>query len=93
METALKTKWWFLVSGNEEYLKKLQEKWPAVRVQTGWSLESVFCFEGEPSQQAGESNTSNPQLQPRNDTLTMESNGNQSSDTNTSETRENHDDL
>lgn len=92
--SARKTKWWFLVSGNEEYLKKLQEKWPAVRVQTGWSLEPVFCFEeGVSTQQAGESNTSNPILQPRNETIMLESSCNQPSDTDTAETTENHDDL
>ena len=68
------------MSGNEEYFKKLQEKWPTVRVQTGWSLEPVFCFEGVPPQQAGELNTSNPILQPRNDTTMMESSCNQPSD-------------
>ena len=40
-----KTKWWFVISGNEESLQQLQEKWSAVKSQTGWTLEPVFIYD------------------------------------------------
>ena len=38
------SKWWFVVSGDEEVLKQLDEQWPSVSLQTKWSIEPVFCF-------------------------------------------------
>ena len=38
------SKWWFILNGREELLEKLDEKWSAVKMQTNWSLEPVFCF-------------------------------------------------
>ena len=41
------SKWWFVVSGDEEVLKQLDEQWPSVSLQTKWSIEPVFCFKNE----------------------------------------------
>jgi len=38
-----KTRWWFVVHGPEEILALLDEQWPAVKIQTAWSLESCFA--------------------------------------------------
>ena len=38
------SRWWFVVSGEEEFLKQLEEKWSTVKVQTSWNLEPVLCF-------------------------------------------------
>ena len=38
------TRWWFVVRGNEEILKLLEEKWNPDSMQAKWKLEPVFCF-------------------------------------------------
>lgn len=38
------SRWWFVVSANEELLKQLEGKWSSVKLQTNWSLEPVLCF-------------------------------------------------
>ena len=38
------TKWWFVLRGEEQLLEQLQEKWPAVSVQTSWKLEPVLSY-------------------------------------------------
>ena len=38
------SRWWFVVSANEELLKQLEGKWPTVKLQTNWGLEPVLCF-------------------------------------------------
>jgi len=34
-----KIRWWHIVSGNENDLESLDDKWEGVRIQTGWKLE------------------------------------------------------
>jgi len=41
------SKWWFVVSGDEEVLKQLDKQWPSVSLQTKWSIEPIFCFNNE----------------------------------------------
>lgn len=43
--SARVSKWWFILNGREELLKKLDEKWSTVKLQTNWTLEPVFCFD------------------------------------------------
>lgn len=38
------SRWWFVVSANEELLKQLEGKWSSVKLQTNWGLEPVLCF-------------------------------------------------
>ena len=73
-----KTKWWFVISGNEESLQQLQEKWSAVKSQTGWTLEPVFIYDEahqppQTMQQANELSTPISQ-QARNGHDAMEAN-------------------
>lgn len=44
-DTVRVSKWWFVVSGDEDFLQQLQKEWPSVKLQTNWSLEPVFCFD------------------------------------------------
>lgn len=52
--SARASRWWFVVSGDEDLLKQLEEKWTTVKLQTNWSLEPVLCFNEsrEPAQEA-----------------------------------------
>ena len=42
--SACVSKWWFILNGSEELLKKLDENWSTVKLQTNWTLEPVFYF-------------------------------------------------
>jgi len=37
-----KIQWWHIVSGNENDLESLDDKWEGVRIQTGWKLERCY---------------------------------------------------
>ena len=59
-EGSGKTRWWFLLKSDENVLKKLDDEWETIRLQTKWKLE--FCSaprsELDPSQNYAE-NTNN----------------------------------
>ena len=38
------SKWWFVVSGEENTLELLERKWSAVNYQTNWTLEPVLSY-------------------------------------------------
>ena len=37
-------RWWFLIKGDESTLKKLEDEWEAVELQTPWKLEMCTKF-------------------------------------------------
>jgi len=37
-----KIRWWHIVSGNENDLESLDDKWEGFRIQTGWKLEHCY---------------------------------------------------
>ena len=39
-----KTKWWYVVHADEDFLTELNTKWDQVKVQTSWKLEPCFMF-------------------------------------------------
>lgn len=42
------SKWWFVISGEENLLQQLQEEWPSIINSEGkWSLEPLLCFESD----------------------------------------------
>ena len=45
------SKWWFVISGEENLLEKLQGEWSTVNNQTEgkWSLEPLLCYDPEPT--------------------------------------------
>ena len=56
------SKWWFIISGQEADLKLLSECWNVVKLQTNWSLESVYSYaEPVPANQPLSINTANNQ--------------------------------
>ena len=34
-----KDKWWFIIKGDEEVMRSLENKWEPVKLQAGWQLE------------------------------------------------------
>jgi len=37
-------KWWFVITGDEKLLEKLDHQWNLVAVQTAWQLQPLQCF-------------------------------------------------
>ena len=58
-------KWWFMVRGDEELIKQLEEKWDIVAMQTAWKLEPAFMYvEREYQVQNRDTVTQSDKLQP-----------------------------
>jgi len=61
-----KTKWWFIVSGDEAELQQLQQEWEPVATQTAWELQPPFFYPYETTPQLPQpaltQTPSNPQM-------------------------------
>ena len=40
-----KIRWWHMLTGNEDELVSLENKWEAVKIQTGWKIEPCYVHE------------------------------------------------
>ena len=47
------SKWWFVIRGEESMLKKLEDEWPSVFLQTAWKLMDLFTYSEFSSQPEG----------------------------------------
>ena len=61
-----KTRWWFILKGDENTLKKLENEWARIRMQTNWKLEHCTAPNNQPvanndNPAAGESNSHGPE--------------------------------
>ena len=55
-EGSGKTRWWFLLKSDENVLKKLDDEWESIRLQTKWKLECCSAPRSELDPCAGSTN-------------------------------------
>ena len=39
-------RWWYVVRGEKPDVERLEQKWEAIAIHTGWKLQAVFRFDG-----------------------------------------------
>ena len=73
------SKWWFVVSGEESLLLRLQEEWPVIHQQTNlkgkWSLEPLLCYESNIASESPNQDATDPgsTVTPGSQSLTSDS--------------------
>ena len=67
------SRWWFVIRGNEDTMKQLEEKWNQVSMQLDWKLEPLYSFsepgsipESELQLPSNPKLTASPELHPSN---------------------------